>query len=206
MPNRQPGLFLLLRFVGQAREMRSSEISSSDCQLGSVLLEHQRMRHVVIALLLLSACSTPSGRYPSLQPRAAEKIDPRLPVVRAMNNRPTSEALAGRLAYLVDEARSAEPAFDAAAVNAERVAAGAGARQSEGWIVAQEALTAAIAARKPIVSALSDIDEIGANSLQKQGGIAPNDLAAIDRAAAEVAEIDKRQAERIKSIQKRLGV
>ena len=45
--------------------------------------------------------------------------------------------------------------------------------------------------------ALSDIDELGATTLQKQGGLAPNDLAAINRAAAEVTAIDRRQADRI---------
>ena len=82
----------------------------------------------------------------------------------------------------------------------------AGPPQSESWIGAQEALTAAIAARKATATALSDIDELGGNALQAQGGLAPNDLAAIKSAAAEVGAIDKRQAERIDSIQKRLGL
>ena len=42
--------------------------------------------------------------------------------------------------------------------------------------------------------------------LQSQGGIAPNDLAAIKRAGAEVGAIDQRQADRIKAIQRRLGI
>jgi hypothetical protein len=89
---------------------------------------------------------------------------------------------------------------------AERLASSAGAPQSDSWMEAQEALTAAIAARKPTATALSDIDEIGATSLQTQAGIAPNDLAAIKRAAEEVAALDQRQAERIDAIQKRLGL
>jgi hypothetical protein len=36
--------------------------------------------------------------------------------------------------------------------------------------------------------------------------MAPNDLAAIKSAAAEVATLDQRQAERIDAIQKRLGL
>jgi hypothetical protein len=123
-----------------------------------------------------------------------------------MNERPVRAALASRLGELVAEARSGDVAFESAASEAERLAAAAGAPQSEGWIAAQEALSAAAAARGPTVSALGDIDALGANALQTQGGIAPNDLAAIKSAGAEVGAIDQRQADRIKAIQARLGL
>jgi hypothetical protein len=167
------------------------------------------MRRGLVPLSLvvaLGGCTTPGGPYPSLQPRAGEAVDPRLPVDRPMNDRPVSPALAARLAELVGQAHAGEAAFDAAASQAERLAAAAGAPQSEGWIAAQEALTAAIAAAGPTRAALGDIDGIGATALQSQGGIAPNDLAAIQRAGAEVAAIDQRQAARIKAIQQRLGL
>jgi hypothetical protein len=106
----------------------------------------------------------------------------------------------------VDAARSGDAAFDGPASTAERLAATAGAPQSDSWIDAQEALTAAIAARKATATALGDIDELGATALQAQGGLAPNDLAAIKSAAAEVGALDQRQAERIDAIQKRLGL
>src|SRR5438270_3697864 len=165
------------------------------------------MRRLVnIAILALGACSAPGGPYPSLQPRAAEAIDPRLPVVRPVNDRPVSAALAERLSALVDVARNGNAAFDAAASEAERLAASAGAPQSEGWIAAQEALTAAIAARKPTATALGDIDALAASALQTQGGLAPNDLAAINRAQEDVGALDARQAIRIDAVQKRLGI
>jgi hypothetical protein len=72
--------------------------------------------------------------------------------------------------------------------------------------VAQEALTAAIAARKTTATALADIDAIGGSALQTNAGIAPNDLAAIKSAAAQISALDQRQAERIDAIQKRLGL
>jgi hypothetical protein len=122
-----------------------------------------------------------------------------------MNERPTAAPLAARLLTLVNQAHGGDAAFEGAASLAERLAAGAGAPQSESWIAAQEALTAAIAARRPTATALGDIDELAALALQTQGGLAPNDLIAIDRAAAEVAAIDQRQAQRIASIQRRLG-
>ncbi len=161
---------------------------------------------VCLALLTLSACAAPGGPYPSLHPRAAEAVDPRVPVVRPLNERPVGEALTARLAALVDQAQSGNAAFDGAATDAERLAAAAGPAHSEGWIAAEEALTAAIAARNPTAQALGDMDALAATALQTQGGIAPNDLAAMNSAAAVVGAIDQRQAERIKALQQRLGI
>ena len=162
---------------------------------------------LLLTVLMLTACSTSSGgRYPSLQPRAAEEIDPRLQPVKPMNDRPVAPALAAKLAALVDAAHGGDAAFAPAAAEAERLAASAGAPQSEGWIEAQEALSAAIAARKPTALAQADIDALGATALQTQGGIAPNDLKAIDSAAAEVSAIARVQTDRIDAIQKRLGL
>jgi hypothetical protein len=123
-----------------------------------------------------------------------------------MNNRPVSATLAARLSALVDQAQSGNAAFDTAASEAERLASSAGGPQSEGWIAAQEALTAAIAARKTTATALGDIDALAATALQTQGGIAPNDLREIKKATAQVASLDQRQADRIKALQRRLGL
>jgi hypothetical protein len=167
------------------------------------------MRAIVLsalATLALGACTTPGGPYPSLQPRAAESIDPRLPVDRPMNDRPITAALASQLAQLVAQARDGEAAFSSKAAEAERLAAAAGAPQSEGWIAAQEALSAAIAAAGPTRIAMADIDALGANALQTNEGMSPNDLAAVKSAGAEVGAIDQRQVERIKAIQRRLGL
>lgn len=159
-----------------------------------------------LIVLSLAACSAPGGPYPSLQPRAAERIDPRVPVEKPMNNRPAAGALTARLASLVEEARSGDAAFASAAAQAERLAASAGAPQSESWIAAQEALTAAVAAQRATATALGDIEEIGGVALETHGGIAPNDLAAIDRAEAEVGALNRRQTARIQAIQRRLGL
>ena len=165
------------------------------------------MRNAVcLTILALGACSAPGGPYPSLRPRAAETIDPRLPVSRPMNDRPVSAALASRLAALVDQARSGNAAFESAVVEAERLSVSAGPPQSEGWIAAEEALTAAIAARRPTATALAEIDDLAGSALETQRGIAPNDLAAIQRAAAEAGALDERQAARVAAIQKRLGL
>ena len=163
-------------------------------------------RMALLSIAFLGACSAPGGPYPSLQPRAAEAIDPRVPVNRPVNDRPVTPALASRLSALVEQARAGAGSFDAAASESERLAAGAGAPQSEGWIAAEEALTAAIAARRPVATALGDIDALAASTLQAQQGLAPNDLAAVKEAQAEVGAIDARQAARIDAVQKRLGL
>ena len=161
---------------------------------------------ILVTTIALSACSAAGGPYPSLRPRAAEAIDPRIEPVGSINDRPVTPAIAAQLAGLVDEARGGETAFEPAATEAERLAAAAGVSQSESWIAAQEALSAAIAARRPTAMAQADIDALGATALQKHGGIAPNDLKAIDVAAAEVLEIARVQTDRIAAIQKRLGI
>jgi hypothetical protein len=161
---------------------------------------------LLITLFLVTACTSAGGPYPSLQPRSAEAIDPRLQPVRPMNDRPVADALQSQLAALVDQARSGEAAFEPAAAEAERLAASAGPPQSEGWIAAQEALSGAIAARRATALAQSDIDALGATALQTHGGIAPNDLKAIDSAAAAVTSISRSQTDRIAAIQRRLGL
>ena len=73
---------------------------------------------ICLSVLTLSACAAPGGPYPSLQPRAAEAVDPRVPVVRPLNERPVSALLAARLAALVEQAQSGDAAFDGAMTSA----------------------------------------------------------------------------------------
>ena len=154
----------------------------------------------------LSACAGPGGTPPSLQPRAAEAIDPRVPVERPINDRPVNGALAARLSELVSQAQAGDAAFGPAASEAERLAAAAGASHGDAWVVAEQALSRAIAARSPTATALGDVDALGATKLQAQGGLAPADLAAIKAAGDEVGAIDRRQADVVAAIKARLGI
>jgi hypothetical protein len=163
-----------------------------------------RMFAVVPGLLLLSACASSSAPH-SLLPRPAEAIDPRVEVVRPMNDRPVDPTLAAQLSELVRQARSGDAAFQPAAAEAERLTAAAGSPQSESWVAAEQALSAAIAAREPTARAMGDIDALGAARLAANGGLAPNDLAAIRQAGAEVGAIDARQAAAVTSMQARLA-
>jgi hypothetical protein len=160
----------------------------------------------MLIALVLAGCAAPGGPYPSLQPRTGEQTDPRVTVERPRNDRPVTAALASRLGSLVAQARSGDAAFAPLMDQAERLAGSAGGRGSEGWIAAQQALSAAVAARGPTVRALGDVDAVAAEALAVQGGIAPNDFDAIERAAAEIAAIDRRHAARIDAMQRRLGL
>ncbi|MEO8175940.1 MAG: hypothetical protein ABI626_04695 [Sphingomicrobium sp.] len=158
-----------------------------------------------MAFALAGCASAPSGAARALAPRPAEAIDPRAPVISATTPQPADPALAARLAELTGRAHQAETAFAAAAAQAERLTAAAGPPQSESWVVAQQALSAVVAAREPAARALGDIDALAQTQLTEHGGIAPADLAAIEAAAADVGALDRRQAERIDALQARLG-
>ena len=160
---------------------------------------------ILITVLALAGCSTPPTAATSLSPRAAENIDPRVPLVGSVDTSPVNPALAERLSQLIAQANSGEGAFRSAATEAERLAALAGARESESWIVAQQAVSAAVAARAPTSRALSDIDAVAATTLQAKGGLSPADLAAIEAAAAEVGALDRVQSQIVDALQARLG-
>jgi len=165
----------------------------------------RRLLALLLPMLALAACNSPAGPYPSLAPRAAEVIDPRVPVEKPVIVNPPSATLRAQLANLVSEAQAGDAAFATAISAAERSASGAGGPGSEGWVQGQQALSAAQAARVRTTRAMGDIDAIAAASLQNTGGMQAGDLIAVQEAAATVADIDRRQAERLKAIQSRLG-
>lgn len=169
-------------------------------------MQTRLLRFALSTFCALGACAAPTGPYPSLAPRAAEAIDPRVPIPNEVVAGPADANLSAQLAALIDQAKAGDSAFQGAATEAERLAQAAGAQQSESWVVAQQALSAAQAARGPTTRALGDIDEIASTALEQKGGIAPGNLAAIRAAAATVSAIDSGQAARIDAIESRLGL
>ena len=159
----------------------------------------------LVPMLFLGACSTPATNAPSLAPRAAEAIDPRVPIPSEPAVGPVTPSLASTLDGLISQARQGDVAFQPVAAEAVQLTAAAGAPESEGWVMAQQALSAAVAAREPVTKALSDIDALGSRELASRGGISAADQGAIERAAATVGEIDRRQAALIDRLQRRLG-
>ena len=68
-------------------------------------------RALILTFAALTACSSAGGPYPSLQPRSAEAIDPRLAVVRPMNDRPVTPRLRRSSPRWSDRRASAMPLF-----------------------------------------------------------------------------------------------
>jgi hypothetical protein len=159
----------------------------------------------LLVLPVLGACAAPQSAEPSLAPRAAEAIDPRVPIPGDVVAGPADPALATRIAELLAEVRSGDAAFQAAAPSTETLAAAAGPPQSESWIVAQEALSGLVAARAPVTKAIADLDALAGGRIASAGGILPGDLAAIEAATSEAGAIGQRQAEVIDRLQARLG-
>jgi hypothetical protein len=160
---------------------------------------------VPLLTLLVCACAPPGPEPPSLSPRAAEAIDPRLPVSQTPVATQVSPALRQQLDAFVAQAGAGDRAFQSAIGEARRLAAAAGSRESESWVAAQQAISAAIAARGPVTRAIGDIDALAAGWIQSHGGIGPADQAAIEEAAGRVAGIDRQQAETIDALQARLA-
>jgi len=159
---------------------------------------------LLLPVAALGGCAA-SNSAPSLAPRPAEAIDPRVPVTGPTVAGTPTPTVAERLRTLVAQAEAGDAAFKPVADDAERLASAAGPAQSESWILAQQALSAAVAAREPVTRAMGDIDALSAGRIEQFGGIGTADLAAIEAASSRIAEIDSRQAAAIERIQARLG-
>jgi hypothetical protein len=158
----------------------------------------------LVMLMAVTACAAPTDA-PSLAPRPAEAIDPRVPVPEGNLPSTVSPGLRDQLDALLAQAASGDEAFGPLAEHARQLAADAGAKESESWVVAQQALSAAVAARAPVATAVANIDALGGQRIQATGGVGRADLKAIDAAAARVAEIDRQEAALIAEIQARLA-
>ena len=155
---------------------------------------------------MIAGCSAPQSRTePSLAPRPAEAIDPRVPIPSEVPSVPVDGTLAAKLRELVGEAQAGVAAFDAAQGEAERLAAGAGPMASESWVDAQQALSRLIEQYGVTTRAAANIDELGSSRLESQHWIRPADQQAIAAAAAEVAAINDRQAAAIDRLKDQLA-
>ena len=154
------------------------------------------MRSILLLLtaFTVAGCSTSPGPEPSLGPRAAEAIDPRLPILETAPTGSVDPALAAQLQALVSTALAASPAFDARAAEANRLAAAAGPMASESWVAAEQALSRLVEQYGETTRVAGDIDALAANRLEGQRWVSPADRSAIAAAAAEVAAISDPQA------------
>ncbi len=155
-------------------------------------------------LVGLAACAASPATEPSLAPRAAERIDPRLPLPSEAPTGVVDPALASRLAQSVAAGRDGQRTFAAQVGNAQALAGAAGPAQSESWIVAQQALSGLEGARAKTTAALAEIDSIASARIQNGGGLSPADLAAVEAASRELGAIAEQQDAIIARIGERL--
>ncbi|HYJ30060.1 MAG TPA: hypothetical protein VEW25_06935 [Allosphingosinicella sp.] len=153
------------------------------------------------ALLAASGC-TPNSEFPSLAPRAIEQEDPLAEPVRTAPVVAGEPELRARAAELLDEARRGDRAFEAALGSAASAARGAGAPGSESWVVAQQQVSRAEAARAPTTSALAELDRLAT----ERARLATNegDFASIQGALEEVGRIAAGQQQRLDRLRDQL--
>ena len=166
------------------------------------------MRYTVplFAALLAGACSTAGTEpEPSLAPRAAEAIDPQVPIPDTVPSGPVDAALVAKLEALVGQARGGVSLFQSRQTEADRLAASAGPIASESWVVAQQALSLLVEQYGVTTKAVADIDELASARLEGQHWIRPVDQQAIAAAAAEVAAISEPQAAAIERLNNQIA-
>lgn len=153
---------------------------------------------------VLAAACAPLPEGPSLSPRAAEKIDPRLPVADRSDALPGDPQFASALAALRGRALAAAADVEPALRAAESAVQVAGAPGSESWIAAQQLVSAAVAQRAPFTRALGDLDTLVAERIRTGARLVPSDLQLAEAVGQELAAVDRRQASTIDSFQRRL--
>lgn len=153
----------------------------------------------------LAACAATSATEPSLARRPAELIDPRLPLPADVPSGPVDPALASRLGELVAQGNEGGRTFDALVGQAEALANAAGPRESESWILAQQAQSGLEAARAKTTAALSEVDAIASARIQSGAGLTPADLGAVEAVSNELRAVTDGQNATIDRIGARLG-
>jgi hypothetical protein len=151
-------------------------------------------------MMAMTGCTMPALPEASLAPRAAEAIDPRLPIPDAPPSGTVDPALAGQLQALVGAVRGGVAEFDARQATADRLAADAGPMASESWVAAQQALSLLVEQYGITARAAADIDKLAADRLEGQHWIQPADRNAITAAADEVGVISASQAAAIERL------
>jgi hypothetical protein len=122
-----------------------------------------RFNRALLLPLLLAACATPEGEYPSLDLRPQERVSGTLvPPPAPYVPPPTPAPVLGRLEQLAADAASAHRAFltEAPTVRSAVTAASGAEPGSDGWARASVALAGLESARSKAMIALADLDRL----------------------------------------------
>lgn len=168
----------------------------------------RRLPPLLLAPLALAAgaCASNAGEFPSLAQRpaerefAAEQMAP--PKVRPPL--PADASTGARAESFVAAAREAEGGFSRAYATAASAVAKAGPPGSDSWVVAQEAVSRAIAAQAPLTRIAGEFDDYAATRA-RQTPLAPADVERLDAATAAVQNMVAAQTERIRRLEASLS-
>lgn len=110
--------------------------------------------------LMIAACAAPQGEYPSLQIRAAERIDPNAEEPAPPPPAPIPAEVLAKAERLKGEAQAADAGFQRLAPGATAAAQAArgAAVASDRWADAQVAIAMLDSQRSKTASALADLD------------------------------------------------
>ena len=159
---------------------------------------------LVAALSVLGACAA-QGPFPSLAPRAIERLDstapappclaavqapaqPQLPEPALVADDPQ---IAARVSELLGEARRGQSDFAAALTRANSSVARAGSQGSDTWLAAQSSISAVEAARARSSDAAAELDRLLLTRSEQPTSEA--DLQALRAAAEEMSQLQQRQ-------------
>lgn len=139
----------------------------------------------VLLLVLLAGCARDDTAYPSLAPRAAEKLGFDEPAVAPLAPVVADPTLDRRLADLGTRLGRIVAGYDTDALKAERAASAAGARTtgSEAWVAAQSALAALDDWRAQTGGVATELDDLSRERTATVGTAYPPLDALRDRAS-----------------------
>lgn len=147
------------------------------------------------AVLVLGACTTSDGPYPSLAKRPGERITaswPPAPPSSGVPPPPLDPAIVGRLDLLVAQVRGSDARFHAKEGRTRALVAAAGRAPmgSEAWSVATVAVSELEAARAEAMVAMSELDSLYVDA-RTQGRDVAQIAAARDQALAIIGQQDR---------------
>lgn len=156
------------------------------------------------AALVLGACTTSEGTYPSLAKRPDERISatwPPAPPAPEAAPAPLDPAAANRLDGLLAQVRSADARFHAKEGRARSLvdAAGLAPMGSEAWSIATVAISELEAARSQAMVAMSELDSLNV-SARTEG----RDVTQIDTARHQALAIIAQQDRMLDSLKGKL--
>ncbi|MFD1612344.1 hypothetical protein ACFSCW_11070 [Sphingomonas tabacisoli] len=158
-------------------------------------------RLLILAPVMLAGC-TGQAIGPSLAKRPVEGQSFDEPARTAAAPVVADAGLLSRIADLVARAQAGQRAFADLLPRAREAASGAGAEGSEGWIAAQQLLSALESARAPSTQALGELDALLAERVNtgKEDGL--NELQGADTQVSTL--VDAQQSE-LASIRARIS-